>query len=276
MVLWMLVLISFLVSQYLGHNREKADIAANAWSAFRQRQAVSSVVQLFATDVWPLLDGTGNRGQWFRLFPDDLDVWVRVDNESVRVNVNKANDGEIKQKIAMIMGDNLQREADTLSDAILDWRDPNHVGTRMHGVGENDYKASGLPYRPANGPFNVMPELLLVLGMKPEWYWGDPLRMVESDLRRRYDQTQGARLPDSLSDLFTIYSAQTKRVSLVVPGNQNGYLYENIFLARQAGQMQLQIVGSQQVLGVAPDGFDGLIDLESQVSRMEAKNKGSL
>ena len=79
MILWMLVLISFLAGQYLAHNREKADIAQNAWTAFRQRQAASSVVQLFSTDAWPLPDGTGADGHWFRLFPDDTQLWIRVD-----------------------------------------------------------------------------------------------------------------------------------------------------------------------------------------------------
>ncbi len=105
MVLWILVLVSFLAGQYLAHNREKADIAQNAWTAFRQRQAVSSVVQLFSTDAWPIPDGTGADGRWFRLFPDDIALWVRVDKESLRTNLNTASDGEIKQKLALMMGD---------------------------------------------------------------------------------------------------------------------------------------------------------------------------
>jgi len=270
MILWMLVLISFLAGQYLAHNREKADIAQNAWAAFRQRQAVSSVVQLFSTDAWPLSDGTGADGRWFRLFPDDTPLWVRVDKESQRVNLNTAADGEIKQKTALMMGDNFQREADAVSDCILDWRDTDSL-TRMQGAEEKDYKARGLTYRPANGPFNVMSELLLVMGVTPDRFWADPLELIETDLSSFYIQSEEKKVPKALSEGFTIYAGGSKRISLLVPGSEKGYLYMNIFMAKESGR--LAVVDSLQFMGVAEAGFDRLIELESEARGLGAREK---
>ena len=270
MILWMLVLISFLAGQYLAHNREKADIAQNAWTAFRQRQAVSSVVQLFSTDAWPLSDGTGADGHWFRLFPDDMPLWVRVDKESQRVNLNTAADGEIKQKLSLMMGDNFQREADAVSDCILDWRDTDSL-TRMQGAEEKDYKAKGLTYRPANGPFNVMSELLLVMGVTPDRFWADPLELIEADLSSFYIQSEKEKVPKALSEGFTIYAGGSKRISLLVPGSETGYLYMNIFMAKESGR--LAVVDSLQFMGVAEAGFDRLVELESEARGLEARGK---
>lgn len=270
MVLWILILVSFLAGQYLAHNREKADIAQNAWSAFRQRQAVSSIVQLFSTEAWPVPDGTGADGRWFRLFPDDAEVWVRVDKESLRTNLNAASDGEIKQKMALMMGDVFQRDADAVSDAVLDWRDADNL-TRMRGAEEDTYRSRGLPYRPANGPFNVMSEMLLVFGLTPDMFWADPLALIEADLASFYVQTDTEMLPRALGDGFTIYSGDSKRISLLVPGNENGYLYMHIIMAKEAGR--LAVVDSQQFLGVAEQGFDRLIELETAVRGLEARGK---
>ncbi len=270
MVLWILVLVSFLAGQYLAHNREKADIAQNAWTAFRQRQAVSSIVQLFTTDAWPIPDGTGAKGGWFRLFPDDMTLWVRAGMESLRTNLNTTSDDEIKQKVALMMGDDFQREADTVSDCILDWRDADSL-TRMHGAEEKDYEAKGLPYRPANGPFNVMSELLLVMGVTSDMFWGNPLASIETDMSSFYAQTETERIPKALCEGFTIYSGESKRISVLSPGNENGYLYMNIILAKNAGRFA--VVDSQQFLGVAEQGFDRLIELDTEIRGLEAKGK---
>jgi hypothetical protein len=273
MVLWILILVGFLAGQYVSHNREKADVARNAWNAFRQRSAVVSMIQMFSTDTWPVPDGTGSDGRWFRMFPDGSDVWVRVDKESTRVNLNSANDSEIKQKIAKSTDDARLREADEISDAILDWRDEDDMA-RMHGAEEKDYAARGLSYRPANGSFNAMTELLMVKGVTPEIFWGDPLRAIETDMHQRsgrYVRTDENPEMKSLSELVTIHSGSAKRISLLVPGESNDYLYMNIFVSRETGK--LQVVGTQETLRVADAGFDRLIELESESQGFETKEK---
>jgi len=273
MVLWILILVGFLAGQYASHSREKADVARNAWSSFRQRSAMVSMIQMFSTDTWSIPNGTGSDGRWFRMFPDGSDVWVRVDKESKRVNLNSASDSDIKQKIAKSMDDARQRESDEISDAILDWRDEDDMA-RMHGAEEKDYAARGLSYRPANGAFNAMTELLMVKGVTPEIFWGDPVRAIEMDMHQRsgrYVRTDENPEMKSLSELVTTYSGSAKRISLLIPGEANDYLYMNIFVSRETGK--LQVVGTQETLRVADAGFDRLIELESESQGVETKEK---
>jgi general secretion pathway protein K len=60
-------------------------------------------------------------------------------------------------------------EAARLTDAVLDWRDADSF-KRPNGAEEPEYRAAGLPYKPANAPFQAIEELQLVLGMRPEIY----------------------------------------------------------------------------------------------------------
>ncbi len=168
------------------------------------------------------------------------------------------------------MGEDFQRQADAVSDAVLDWRDPDNL-TRMHGAEEKDYESKGLPYRPANGPFNVMSELLLVMGMTPELFWGNPLDSIEADLNSFYVQTEKEIAPKALNDGFTIYSGESKRISVLVPGNENGYLYMNSIMANESGRFT--VVDSQQFLGVAEQGFDRLVELEAEIRGLEGRGK---
>ncbi len=277
MVLWVLVLISFLTSQYVAHNRQKADISRNAWSAFRQRQVILSLTQLFSTDAWPVPDGAGSNGRWFRLYPDNIGVWARVDKESSRLDLNSASDGEIKQKISLMMGDKHQDEADAVSDAILDWRDPDNM-VRPHGAEAPAYAARGLSYLPADGPFNSLSELLLVIGVTPDIFWGDPVQRIETDLTARVMVTttavQGNTVPDALSEIFTLNSETGKRISMLIPGEGNGYLYTNVILANVSGGFS--VVDRQQVFGTAdPEIYDHLAELEAQVAGQEGGDKAS-
>jgi hypothetical protein len=269
-VLWILILITFLSSQYLSHNREKADISRNAWTAFMQRQSILSVIQLFSTDAWPIPNGKGPNGDWFRLFPNGQDIWVRVENESKKLNLNNANDSEIKQKITQSMLENHQREADAISDAILDWRDEDDL-TRMHGAEEKDYKALGLPYRPANGQFNTMSELLMVMGITQDLFWGDPVKIIEASLNKRYIQTQEEIIPEAVSEIATVYASGTKRISMLLPGNENSYLYTIYFMGNESGKYK--VIGNLETMRVASQGFDKITELEAQVNGLDFKGK---
>ena len=171
------------------------------------------------------------------------------------------------------MGDKFQREADAVSDCILDWRDTDSL-TRMQGAEEKDYQAKGLTYRPANGPFNVMSERLLVRGVTPELFWGDPVELIATDLGRYYVQSGNdaqAWAPKTLSEGFTIYPAESKRISLLVPGSETGYLYMNIFMAKEFGRFA--VVDSLQFMGVAEAGFDRLVELKSEARGLGAGGK---
>lgn len=214
MVLWVLVLIGFLAGEYLDHNRQKASLATGAWDKLRQTQAVESVLALFSVDTWPLPGQKENKGVWNRVSPDGVEMWVRVDDESNRININNAQEGQIRDKIRTLLGDELEDEADQMADAILDWRD-HDSDTRKRGAEAGFYQSNGLSYRPANGPFKVLTELLLVRGVTQDIFWGNPIIGPLAG--------EGKQAARSLIEDFTIYPKEEKRVSIVAPGRQNSY-----------------------------------------------------
>lgn len=61
---------------------------------------------------------------------------------------------------------------DTIVDSILDWRDADDL-RHVNGAEEEYYATLPLAYRPRNGPFEIVEELLLVKGMTREILYGN-------------------------------------------------------------------------------------------------------
>ena len=72
----------------------------------------------------------------------------------------------------------------TIVDSVLDWLDADDL-RRLNGAEAEHYASLPEPYRPRNGPFEALEELLLVKGMTRDIFYGnvdDPERLAE--LRR--------------------------------------------------------------------------------------------
>ncbi len=233
LVLWSLVLIGFLAGEYLDHNRGRAALAVNAWDSLKQREAIDSVLHLFATDSWPLPGQADTQEGWIKLSPGGVDLWVKVEDESNRVNINTAADTEIKAKILELLGEECLAEAALLSDAILDWRDADPL-VRINGAEAEFYNSRALSYGLADGPFKVLTELLLVRGMNYDLFWGKPLTGF---IAKEENETKSKQI--SILDTFTIYSENVKRISIMAPGRQEGYSFVVGFLEKKNGRWEL-------------------------------------
>lgn len=233
MILWALVLIGFLAGEYLEHNRGKACLAFNALDSLKQKEAVDSILHLYATDAWPISGENSNRRTWDRFSPGGVDLWASVDDESKKMNINTAPDALIRDRILKLLSGGLYDEADGLADAILDWRDADDL-VRINGAEENFYVTAGLTYKPANGPFKVLTELLLVKGVTPKLFWGDPFADISTGAE---GATQA--MPLSLLDEFTIYPPEVRRINIVVPGKQKGYTLIIAFQGKKDGRCEL-------------------------------------
>jgi len=233
MVLWTLVLISFLAGEYLEHNRGKACLAVYSWDLLQRNEAIDSVFHLFAAESW-LVPGEPSRdGAWTVFSPNDINLWVKVENESKNMNINTAPDSQIREKVQALLGEESWDEADRITDAILDWRDTD-VLVRTNGAEQGDYDARDIAYRPSNGPFKVLTEMLLVRGVSTSLFWGDPM----SGILTEEEETKELKTL-SLLDAFTIYPKDTKRVSLVIPGRGNGYSFVTAFLVKKNNRWEI-------------------------------------
>jgi len=169
-VLWASILIAVVASTFIFERRTDAMIIANSVSIARARAAADAGVYRAVFDAYR----NDNAPEiWKRDgFPRDwrfegIPVRVEMRDESAKIDINAAPDALLR---GLFVNAGLSEdEANALVDAVLDWRDADSL-KRLHGAEEDDYKAAGLAYRPANAPFQAIEELQLVLGMRPEIY----------------------------------------------------------------------------------------------------------
>ncbi len=109
----------------------------------------------------------GAAGYWHRFQFGDHEVRYRVTSELGRLDLNQA-DRELILGLLVAIGVEGQ-QADSLTDNILDWRDPSPE-TRLRGTPPAAYPALGIPEGRRDGPFESVEELQLVAGITAEIY----------------------------------------------------------------------------------------------------------
>jgi general secretion pathway protein K len=170
LVIWVVTLLMVIAGSFLYAMRTDARAARNAALIARgdaiAHAAISrALLELFKTqgspEIWK------REGEPRRWFFDGIEVIVRLNDESAKIDVNSANNELLKGLFRHAgMG---EEEAAKLLDAVLDWRDSDSL-TRSNGAEEPQYTQAGLKSRPANYPFQSTEELQLVLGMRAEVY----------------------------------------------------------------------------------------------------------
>ncbi|HXS53993.1 MAG TPA: hypothetical protein VN782_15770 [Usitatibacter sp.] len=170
LVMWAAILLAVVASSFIFDRRTEAMIIGNSVSMARAQAAADAGVQRAVFEAYRndnsdqawKRDGTVHEWSF-----DGIPVRVEMSDESAKIDINTAPDALLR---GLFVSAGLKDEqADALLDAVLDWRDADSL-KRLHGAEEDDYKAAGLPYRPANAPFQAIEELQLVLGMRPEVY----------------------------------------------------------------------------------------------------------
>jgi len=118
-------------------------------------------------------------GQWY---PEDFaggQAEVRVTDECSRIPLNYVNETVLTPVITNLlrgpnkttgMNNRQEKKVEEIVDAILDWRDADHV-KRLNGA-ERDYYRSARGYDPKDGFFDSPQELLLVKGVTADLFYG--------------------------------------------------------------------------------------------------------
>jgi general secretion pathway protein K len=129
-------------------------------------------------DIWARGDG-----RWLTEEFGAGGYWVRVLDESGKINLNRVDEIALRQAFTNLGFE--VKPSEELTDTILDWRDTDSL-VRLHGAESDDYLAQRIPYPAKDGPFDTLDELLLIRGVTPALFYG-----------------QGGA---GLRDLFTVYS----------------------------------------------------------------------
>lgn len=133
---------------------------------------------------------------------------VMVEEETKKVNVNKANPEQIK---AVLERSGLDSDtAEMMADRISDFIDGDDL-PRLQGAEDDAYEDEGIGYPPFNGELLSLDQLLLVPGIGPALFYGQAAHSGETsqeDNEASWDPAFPRR--DSLFDLLTVYGNNTE------------------------------------------------------------------
>ena len=93
-----------------------------------------------------------------------IPIKVSIQDELGRIDLNQTEEPTF---VGLLRSAGLDANAaSSLADKIVDWRTATPL-KHLNGAKEEEYRASGSAFRPRNGPFQSVDELLLVMDMTP-------------------------------------------------------------------------------------------------------------
>ncbi len=321
LVLWILVIISFLSGEYIAHNREKTAIVIHTAELFNRESAAFSVLELLASaqydllkirsqeenaDYYTALNSSGSKknisdkssvgtdnalasiqnaaAPWIRLKPGGVEIWIKVEKESSRIQFTLGQEQNIRTTLQNIYGEELIKEADSFTDALLDWLDPDDL-VRTNGAEQSYYNDRYPPCDPANGQFKSIAEIFMVKDFSSELFWGSPYEYIlelpiyaqlkeqelynlsrttyrkSSDKNSSKNESKGEpQILDNeitmqtILERFTIYPKDYTRVSMLFPADADRW-YNEIFWVKQSGS-SFQLVEQLSRIMVVKMGLD--------------------
>lgn len=170
LVLWVVTLLTVIAGSFVYGARSTALVAGNLVSIATARALADAGIHRGLYElVKPATDAERwqANGRTYAFSLDDAEIRVVIRDESAKIDLNTATDALLK---GLLLSAGLDEEqANQILDAILDWRDPDDL-SRPQGAERDRYEAAGLPYIPANAPFQAVDELQRVIGVTPDLY----------------------------------------------------------------------------------------------------------
>ena len=168
-VLWTLVLITFLVLHVTASGRTETRIASNlqlnAVAATAADGGISAAIFNQTSpqpeERWPVL------GPLHQMTVGDCRVVVRIENEAARINPNLASPALMEALLrALGLDPDISRR---VAAAIADWVGSSQT-PKTADVLKAEYQTAGLDYAPPAAPFESIDEISRVLGVTPAIY----------------------------------------------------------------------------------------------------------
>jgi general secretion pathway protein K len=168
-VLWAIALLSIMAGSFSLTLQRDSGLLRTAQDrakglALAEAGVNYAMLMLGATD--PALRWRGDGVDYEVAFPIGS-VRVRIFDEAGKLDINAAQEVTLRSIFTQITGN--PDAAAQLSDAVLDWRDPDDM-KRPQGAEAAEYTAAGKNYVPQNRIFQTLEELQMVQGMTPALY----------------------------------------------------------------------------------------------------------
>jgi general secretion pathway protein K len=169
LVLWVIAMLSIMLGSFALVARTENLQSRHLFDTTQARYAAEAGLNLA---IYELRKGDPAErwiadGRPYRFGYGDAEIEIAITDDSGKIDINSAN-GDLLTNLFMGRGVPMD-QAQALSDAILDWRDPDDL-KHPNGAEAPDYKAAGLSYAPKNAPFDTVSELQQVLGMTYDLY----------------------------------------------------------------------------------------------------------
>jgi general secretion pathway protein K len=171
-VLWTTVLLTVIAGGFAFSMRHEALATQNAVSVAAARWiangAVERTVYELAVPRLALNEAWQPNGLAHVWQEGEARIEVTAVDEGAYIDLNTGRDDLLKGLFTKTGGLD-EVTAMRMVDSIVNWRTEGDQ-KRIGGAKESDYKSAGLPYGPANAPFQAVEEVGMVLGMTPELY----------------------------------------------------------------------------------------------------------
>jgi general secretion pathway protein K len=164
MVLWIIILLTVLVSSYVQSASTEGQQARYMLNTTEARYAAEAGLHraIFELNNPTLEMRWKGDGRPYEMAFDDAQITVELIDETGKIDLNNADPKLLEAMFAQAGVDQLS--AQKLAGAVIDWRDPDELLT-PNGAEKDEYRRADLDYGPRNQYFVTVSELQQVLGM---------------------------------------------------------------------------------------------------------------
>jgi general secretion pathway protein K len=168
-VLWVLALLALVAASFATNTRTEVNLARNLVEGGKAEglaeagiyQAIVGLLAEGGAEPWRV---DGSVYAW-RFGPGE--IRVAITDEGGKIDLNTVRPDILRGLFRTIDLD--LQESDALTDAILDFRDPDEL-RHVNGAEDPDYAAADLDHDAKDAPFEIVEELQQVYGMTREIY----------------------------------------------------------------------------------------------------------
>ena len=172
LVLWVLTLLGIIATSFSKSMRTETELARQLTLSAQARALAEAGIYRGILDLLrfrrdPQAKWQANGTVYKIIKLGRGEIRIAIQDEAGRVDLNTAQKPVIEGLLRGVGVDDQARAA--ISDAIIDWRDPDNL-RQLQGAEDEDYQAAGRSYGAKDGSFSCVEELQQVLGMTPALY----------------------------------------------------------------------------------------------------------
>ncbi len=293
MVLWVMVFLTVIVSEFAHSMRVEVNITRNFKEEAEALSLSEAGLNLAFAEILRDLDYTASDEEGSVIFVKKEIEKEQIEDKPVRkgiklgsgslnysiidedskININNASRDTII-KLLELSGVEAGEMRDTIADSIEDWRDDDSLH-RLNGAEEDYYMSLSSPYHCKNGNFDTVEELLMVKGMTTEIFYGN-MEIASASPRNDNEESENEKYA-GIYQYLTVLGTGTINLNTapelllrVVKGDEEA---RNIISKRQENNGVYDESQKSYMFAIESTGIIGGRSQESGVERREDESE---